>query len=269
MVWGNEVMIMNMILTTICGKARTDRAPIYYIRPMLDVFESYVTYMNQQLPTQTKMSLIVWSWGYFKKLLLSLGIDSWELSPETIARRYFDGDRWLHDRSFFRSPNSIQAREPLLYAVWLAKAYVMHELLSHDNVDAVVWMDCAYRVSYKHHHNIDEYIRFGDATPNWARFMDTVHAWLSDAQVVLAGSDISHDVCVENVDKVRPLAGCFIAVRRDSRDYLWESLVATHTDLVEKKCLSTDEAMWALACKEIATVRSFQDWDTALYGSDY
>jgi len=257
---------MNIALTTICVKARSDRAPMYYVRPLLDIIESHVEYTRQQSESLTSTPLMIWSYGYIKNLLKSLGVNTLDFNPELIGRQCFEGDRWLHDKGFFISPNAIEAREPLLYAVWLAKAYVIHTLLSREDIDAAVWLDCAYRVSYRHNHNIDEYIRYGKRMPNIARFVDTVRAWLKSSPVVLAGSRIPPDIRIDDIACVRPLAGCFIAVRKDYRDEVWNSLLKIHHELVHRKQLSTDEAMWALACKTTALVRNVDEWDIALYG---
>ncbi|MEM4217985.1 MAG: hypothetical protein QXZ09_08165 [Candidatus Methanomethylicaceae archaeon] len=254
-------------ITTVCGKARTDRAPMYYIRPLLDLLQAHSEHSHSFCDPEEHAPLIVWSWGYFKCVLWSLGIDTHQINPRDIAKQYFDGDLWLSDSSFFAQPSAIEARQPILYATWLLKAYVIYEMLAY--YDGVIWLDCAYRVSYFNNHNIDRYIRNDNRRADVCRFVARVRQWLKHSQVVLAGEQIPKGISLDNAHNVRPIAGCFLAVRQDCRDDIWSAITNIHRELVRNKKLSTDEAVWALACREVATVQSVQQWDAALYGNDH
>ncbi|MEM4204180.1 MAG: hypothetical protein QXS54_08940 [Candidatus Methanomethylicaceae archaeon] len=245
---------MDTRLVTICGKARSDRPIIYYIRPLLD------------LMSKTD-KIIVWSWGYYREVLHALNVPSYELEPEAVVREFFDGNLWLTDPgSYFIDPLIIEAREPLLYACWLCKAYVLRKVFDVAPIDGAIWIDCAYRVSYRHNHLIDNYISGAPWKIDVERFRKKVAEWLEEAPLVIASAPIPRDLDTENAHELRPVTGCFLAVRRDYKDNMFALLRSVHHDLVLKRRLGTDEAAWALAFKDVAKTVHWTTWDEALYG---
>ena len=244
---------MKVVLTTICGEARTDRPAIYYVRPLLDFLS-------------VQKDVIVWSWGYYSLLLRSVGVATQHIDPVSAATEHFGGREWLHDPSRFANPGNIEAREPLLYACWLCKIISLKRSLEMTGADAAVWIDAAYRVSYCHGHNIDDYLKSGRQTPNPSRLIDFVSERLERSPVLLAGTPIPGDFSVENAHLKPTLAGAFIALRHDARGDVWDRFRDAHRRLLDHGRVSTDEAVWALSVGDIAEIIDWKVWDMAIYG---
>ncbi len=216
--------------------ARSDRPWLYYLHPLAD---------QAECAAAAGVPFRAWSWNRSVRAVRAV-VDEQHVrvtDPTELARQYWDRDSWEGRLGTFHvRPESIEAQNPALFDVWLAKLPLVLKSLEETGAEVGLWADCGHAVSYECGHRYDAYT--SELTTRWnlARAMPAIAEVVRERGMLLCGElPEERPLSLEQAVRERYCAGSFFAVHANYGAVALASVQGWWQQLLHAGRISTDE----------------------------
>lgn len=232
-------------VTSACLGARNDRPWIYYLHPLQDQVEVLTT---------SEIDFLVWTWPRSVRGVSVVAPKERirTFDPDSIARALWDKDSWDGQLpSLHINPKAIEARNPSLFDIWLAKLPLVLKSMEETGAEVGMWVDCAHAVSWDCKHAYDRYTSQLITRWNLKAGLPTIVQAARDHGVVLCGEmPAVRPLPIEHVVKEKYCNGSLFAIHKTYGQDVVAAVQKAWKEIREAGKIHTDEPWFALAAAE-------------------